>query len=328
LSARHSAPTRAAYRAPWWLPGGHAQTIVPARLVPAPRVSYRRERWETPDGDFVDVDFVLPEATGAGTPLLVLFHGLEGDSRSHYARLVMRACRERGWRGLVVHFRGCSGEPNRLARAYHSGDSEEIDWVLRRVAARWPSAQRHAVGISMGGNALAKWAGEHGAQAAGLLSAAVAVCAPLDLAAGGEALGRGFNLLYTRSFLRTLRPKAIAKARRFPGRIDAARVAASRTLYDFDDAYTAPVHGFAGVRDYWRRASAKPWLGGVRLPLLLLNARNDPFVPDASLPSAGDVSASVTLEQPGEGGHVGFLGGARGGGFLPQRVFDFFLAGR
>lgn len=313
-----------AYRAPWWLPGGHAQTIVPARLLPLPRVAYRRERWETPDGDFIDVDFVLPEPPREEAPLLVLFHGLEGGSHSHYSRLLMRACRERGWRGLVVHFRGCSGETNRLARAYHSGDSDEIDWVLQRAAGRWPAALRHAVGISMGGNALAKWAGERGPVAASALHAAVAVCAPLDLAAGGEALGHGFNLVYTRSFLRTLRPKAIAKARCFPGLIDARRIAASRTLFDFDDAYTAPVHGFEGVRDYWKRASAKPWLGGVRLPLLVLNARNDPFVPLLSLPGAREVSATVTLEQPGGGGHVGFFGGARGGWFLPQRIFDFF----
>ncbi len=164
-----SARLAGSFRAPWWLPGGHAQTIVPARLLPAPRVAYRRERWETPDDDFVDVDFALPEPASEAAPLLVLFHGLEGNSNSHYARGLMQACRTRRWRGLVVHFRGCSGVPNRQARAYHSGDSQEIDWILRRVAQRWPLARRHAVGISLGGNALAKWTGERGTQALGLL---------------------------------------------------------------------------------------------------------------------------------------------------------------
>jgi hypothetical protein len=315
----------AEHRAPWWLPGGHAQTIVPARVLPLPRVAYRRERWETPDGDFLDVDFCLPEPQDEQADVLVLFHGLEGDSRSHYARLLMNGCAARGWRGMVAHFRGCSGEPNRLARAYHSGDSDEIDWILRRVAQRWPQARRRAVGISLGGNALAKWAGERGTQAANLVQACAAVSAPLDLEAGGIALGRGFNLLYTRSFLCTLRPKALAKVSRFPGLADAARVAASRTLFDFDDAYTAPVHGFAGALDYWRRASAKPWLAGARVPMLLLNARNDPFVPAHSLPSRRDVSSAVTLEQPAHGGHVGFVAGERAPGrwFLPARVFSY-----
>jgi predicted alpha/beta-fold hydrolase len=316
------------HRAPWWLPGGHLQTIVPARLLQAPPIAYRRERWETPDDDFIDVDFVEPEPAPAA-PVLVLFHGLEGSSQSSYARRMMQACKDAGWRGLVAHFRGCSGEANRQARAYHSGDSAEIDWILRRVAQRWPLAQRHAVGISLGGNALAKWAGERGSAATQLLAAAVAVSAPLDLAAGGHALGQGFNRVYTREFLQTLRPKAIAKVLRFPGLADIDRIAASRSLYEFDDAYTAPAHDFAGVGDYWARASAKPWLGGVALPLLLLNARNDPFVPAPSLPGAGEVARAVRLEQPPHGGHVGFLGaaGAATRWYLPARVLDYFARG-
>jgi uncharacterized protein len=317
------------YRAPWWLPGAHAQTIVPARVLPAPRVAYRRERWETPDGDFIDVDFVQPEPPRPDADLLVLFHGLEGDSRSHYARALMRRCAAQSWRGLVVHFRGCSGEANRLPRAYHSGDSAEIDWILRKVAARWPQARRHAVGISLGGNALAKWAGERGEDAR-IVQACAAVSAPFDLAAGGAALGQGFNRIYAYSFLRSLRKKAIAKTLRFPGLADAARIAASRSLHDFDDAFTAPVHGFAGVGDYWRRASAKPWLAAIRVPTLALNARNDPFVPPESLPVRQDVSGAVTLDTPPAGGHVGFFTDGRDGGrwYLPERVFAFFSSGQ
>ncbi len=311
------------YRAPWWLPGPHAQTIVPARLLPVACPDYRRERWETPDGDFLDVDFTVGAAAGA--PVLVLFHGLEGDSRSHYARLLMQGCVARGWQGLVVHFRGCSGQPNRLPRAYHSGDSAEIDWVLQRVAGRWPDVPRFAVGVSLGGNALAKWAGERAAGAALVLTACAAISAPFDLAAGGHALGRGFNRVYAYNFLRTLRRKALAKVRRFPGLADPARIAASRTLYAFDDAFTAPVHGFAGVLDYWQRASAGPLLRDVALPMLILNAANDPFVPGTSLPAPGAVSALVTRDVPAGGGHVGFFGGAAGADrwYLRGRVFDF-----
>jgi predicted alpha/beta-fold hydrolase len=319
-----------AYRAPLWLPGAHLQTIVAALLVPPPRVDYRRERWNTPDGDFIDVDFAQPEPDLAqdAAPIVVLFHGLEGSSRSHYARALMRAAADRRWRALVVHFRGCSGEENRLPRAYHSGDSDEGDWILRRIHARWPAAPLHAVGVSLGGNMLAKWLGER-QEDAGFVRAAASVCAPLDLAAGGAALGRGFNLVYARMFLATLKQKALAKAARFPGIARAEIIAAARDLYDFDNEFTAPVHGFRDTEDYWARASGKPWLRAVKVPHLIINALNDPFVPAASLPTGSEVSKFVRLEQPRHGGHVGFARGWPPGdlGFLPERLFAFF-AGR
>jgi hypothetical protein len=316
------------YRAPLWLPGAHLQTIGSARLVPQPRVEYRRERWDTPDGDFVDVDFALPEPAGASAPVLVLFHGLEGNSQSHYARAIMRAAADRGWRGLVPHFRGCSGEPNRLLRAYHSGDSAEGDWILRRARERFPAARLFAAGISLGGNMLAKWLGERGTEA-GVVDAAASIGSPLDLAAGGAALARGFNLVYTKMFLATLKGKALRKIARFPGAASAGAVRASRNLYEFDNAYTAPVHGFRDTEDYWTRASGKPWLRAVAVPHLVLNALNDPFVPAASLPRPQDVSRFVHLEQPGEGGHIGFARGRLPGdlGFLPERLFRFFEQG-
>lgn len=316
------------YIAPRWLPGGHAQTIVAARLVPLARVKYRRERWATPDQDFIDVDFAQPEPAAASAPILVLFHGLEGCSQSHYARSVMRYFADRGWRALVVHFRGCSGEPNVLVRAYHSGDSDEGDWILRRVHARWPLAALHAVGVSLGGNMLAKWLGERGEDAR-FLTAAASVGSPLDLVAGGMAISRGFNRVYTRMFMSTLRAKALAKAERFPDQIHAAAVLGARDLYDFDNAYTAPVHGYRDTLDYWTRASAKPLLKNVRVPHLALNARNDPFVPAGSLPNAAEVSRDVVLEQPEHGGHIGFASGRWPGRmeFLPRRLHEFFTAG-
>lgn len=317
------------YLAPAWLPGGHAQTIVAAKLVPRPEVAYRRERLEAPDGDFVDLDFARPEPACADAPLLVLFHGLEGSSSSHYALALMRAAADRGWRGVVAHFRGCSGEPNRLPRAYHSGDSDEADWVLRQVHARYPAAALHAVGVSLGGNVLAKWLGER-AEDAAFVTAAASIGSPLDLVAGGAAISRGFNRLYTLMFLATLKPKVEDKLRRFPGLLDAQRLRAVRTMYDFDDYYTAPVHGYAGALDYWTRASGKPWLPGVRVPHLVLNALNDPFVPAESLPQPGQASRFVTLEQPAQGGHIGFPRGAPPGdlGFLPERVLAFFERGQ
>ncbi len=315
------------YRAPWWLPGAHAQTIVPARLWRAPQVCYRRERWEAPDGDFIDADFAPAEPSDPDAPLLVLFHGLEGSSASHYARVLMHECSRRNWRGIVAHFRGCSGPANRLPRAYHSGDSDEIDWIVRTLARRWPGARRHAVGISLGGNALAKWAGERGAQAQ-ILTALATVSAPFDLAAGGAALGHGFNRAYTRMFLGSLRVKALDMVRRFPGLADPARIRASATLAEFDDAFTAPVHGFDGVWDYWHRASAKPWLAHIEVPTLALNARNDPFVPEHSLPGADQVSAQVVRETPLSGGHVGFLQDrADNCWYLGERIFSFFQSG-
>jgi hypothetical protein len=240
----------------------------------------------------------------------------------------MRAAADRGWRGLVPHFRGCSGEPNRLPRAYHSGDSPEGNWILRRVHERYPQARLHAVGISLGGNMLAKWLGERGSDAA-FVAAAASIGSPLDLAAGGAALGRGFNVLYTKMFLATLRGKALAKITRFPGIASADAVRASRNLFEFDNVYTAPVHGFRDTDDYWSRASGKPYLGGVEVPHLVLNALNDPFVPAASLPRPREVSRFVHLERPEEGGHIGFARGRLPGdlGFLPERLFRFFEQG-
>jgi hypothetical protein len=317
------------YRAPWWLRGAHLQTVY-AALRPAPRVRFERERWDAPDGDFVDVDW----AGDAGAArLLVVFHGLEGSSASHYARAFAAHATALGWACAVPHFRGCSGEPNRLPRAYHSGDSAEIDWLLRRFAERRPAARRCAAGVSLGGNALLKWLGERGGDAAAVITRAVAVSAPLDLTAAGNALDRGVNRrLYGRRFLATLKPKALAKFSRFPQLlahlIDEDAVRASATLRAFDDAVTAPLHGFRGTDDYWARASAKPWLAGIAIPTLVLNARNDPFLPAAALPAEHQVAPSVVLDFPAEGGHAGFVSGTFPGSqrWLSGHILEFLSA--
>ena len=310
------------YTAPRWLPGGHLQTMYSALVPPRPPVAYQRTRWDTPDGDFIDVDAIAPRP---GAPTVVLFHGLEGSSRSHYARALMATVEAVGWNGMVAHFRGCGGELNRLPRAYHSGDSAEIDWILRRVRANSGTAPLFAVGVSLGGNALLKWLGEQGPAAQGVLHSAVSICAPVDLAASGHALGAGFSRLYTRMFLLTLKRKALAKLAAHPGIFDAGALRRARNLYQFDNVVTAPLHGFRDTDDYWARASSRPWLKSVAVPTLLLHALNDPFVPAWSLPGAPELSRAITVERPATGGHVGFTDGGFPGrlDWLPARAIGF-----
>ena len=324
------------YRAPFWMAGsgplgGHLQTIWPALfsrahgpdepggdeargLRPSDRAAklpYARQRWDTPDGDFIDVDALIPAGWQIGSaPVLVLFHGLEGSSQSHYARAFAHWAHDHGWAYVVPHFRGCSGEPNLAPRFYHSGDFEEIDWILRRVAAQW-GGPVSVVGVSLGGNALLRWAQEAGSTATSIASAVAAVCSPLDLAAAGQAIGAGFNRLsYNRMFLQTLKPKVLAKLERYPGLVDRQALMASQDLYAYDNAVTAPLHGFANTEDYWQRCSSKPGLREMKdVPALVLNALNDPFVPAWSLPGPQDVGSAVTLWQPHHGGHVGFPAG-------------------
>ena len=355
------------YGAPWWLPDGNLQTIwaaLRARRFAGLAPMFHRERWATPDGDFVDVDWLeapprsltsrsFPPPKGATSPavwqsqsrgwnladaaagplasappLLVLFHGLEGSSGSHYAQAFADVAGSRGWAFAVPHFRGCSGEMNLAPRAYHSGDFAEIDWMLRRFASRHHGPVL-AVGVSLGGNALMRWAGEMGRDAGQVVAAIASVSAPLDLTASGRAIGRGFNRqVYTRMFLKTMLPKALQKLRQHPGLFDRKALLAARDLYAFDHVFTGPVHGFKGVDDYWARASAKPHLHRITVPALALNALNDPFVPAGSLPRRIDVSPDVTLWQPAQGGHVGFPSS----GFpahvraMPEAVVDFLAA--
>ena len=259
------------YRAPWWLPGGHLQTIWSALYARKRRAVARplqRERWQTPDGDFIDVD--RQPANAPDGPMMVMFHGLEGSSQSHYAQACADWAAEHGVHWVMPHFRGCSGEINQAPRAYHSGDHEEIDWILRRLRAEHAAGGGRvlvAVGVSLGGNALMRWAGEHGEQARQRVDAVAAICSPLDLTESGRAIGRGFNRqVYTRMFLRTMKPKALAKLGQHPGLFARERLVSARDLYEFDDVFTAPLHGFRDTQDYWRRASAKPLLRGIRVP--------------------------------------------------------------
>jgi predicted alpha/beta-fold hydrolase len=317
-------PAPSSYRAPWWLPGGHLQTVLPYFLG-GPAVDLRWERWERADGDFNDLAWLdgPPDA-----PLVVLFHGLEGSARSHYARHLLHALKGRGWRGVVAHFRGCAGEPNRLARAYHAGDTAEIAAFLAHLHPRARPAPLYAVGVSLGGNALLKWLGEYGPRAGAYLQRAAAVSAPLDMPAAGRALDRGLNRLYAWHFLRHL--KARMRQKRAAGQLGHLDLGGLWSLRAFDERVTAPLHGFLGADDYWQRSAAKPWLKHIAVPTLILNARNDPFLPAEALPGPEAVSPQVTLEYPAAGGHVGFLTGPFPGrlDWLPRRLIGYFATGR
>ncbi|MES2831515.1 MAG: alpha/beta fold hydrolase [Pseudomonadota bacterium] len=322
------------YHAPRWLRGGHLQTIYPAKCVRKPAVAYRRVRWPAPDDDFIDIDFVdglpgspnlLETPQGAGRPFVLLFHGLEGSSDSHYARALMAQVAARGWCGAVVHFRGCSGELNLAPRFYHSGDAQEVDWVVRRLHAHHQAqsdGRFYTVGVSLGANALLRWLGEF-QHAAEIVDSACAISAPLDLAGGGAALSSGANRLYTRIFLQTLKPKCLLKLEQFPGLFDREQMLRARNLYEFDNIVTAPLHGYRDTDDYWDRASAKHVLDDITVPTLVLNARNDPFLPARFLPQSA--AASVELDYPEQGGHVGFTAGRFPGSleWLPQRALHF-----
>jgi predicted alpha/beta-fold hydrolase len=331
VAAAVEATVELLYRAPLWLPNRHAQTIVPSLFARRPAVSFRRERWDTPDGDFIDLDWVVhdgqsaaPQPPAADAPLFVLFHGLEGSSSSHYAASLMAAARDYGWHGVVPHFRSCSGTLNRLPRFYHLADSNEVDWVLRRLRAshRGPIV---AAGVSLGGNVLLRWLGERREDAASVVAAAAAISTPIDVHAGGRALSQGFGLVYTRSFLKTLKQKADQKLAQFPGLFDRDAMLASRTMYEFDNVVTAPLHGFRDTDDYWSRATTRPLLPQIQVPTLVLNARNDPFLPAEALPSRHEVSAAVELDQPRHGGHAGFMTGPFPGriDWLSRRVFGY-----
>ena len=319
------------YRAPWWLGrggfGAHWQTVYPFVFDRPARPRYTRERWDTtpngkPDGDFIDVDRVIGPLD---KPMVVVFHGLEGSSQSIYARNLMNEVTRRGWRGLVPHFRGCSGEINRLPRAYHSGDSTEIDWILRRAKAEAPDQALFIAAISLGGNATLKWLGEQGNEALKIATAAVGISAPMDLMASGAALEQGFCKLYTRRFLATMKASSLAKLKLHPGIFREGVMQRARTLREFDNEVTAPLHGYRDTDDYWTRGSSKSGLIDVKVPTLVLNARNDPFLPASALPQPNEVAPQVTLDFPEHGGHVGFQAGTfPGGSWFTKRVFHFF----
>jgi hypothetical protein len=285
-----------------------------------------RERFETPDGDFVDVDWLPGQADA---PLLLVLHGLEGTARSHYIGGLFGEAAARGWRAGVLYFRSCSGELNRLPRFYHSGDTGDLDHVLRTIHEREPQTRLGAVGISIGGNVLLKWLGEQADAAPSLLAGAVAISVPFDLVACARVMDQGLQkILYTASFMRSFRAKTRAKARAYPDFVDVAAAMRARTFADYDRVVTAPLHGFADEVDYWQRASSGPYLAQIRRPTLLINALDDPFIPAASLPDPRELPPAVRAEFVPIGGHVGFVEGApwRASSWAERRAVEFVAA--
>ena len=313
------------YRRPWWLPTGHLQTVY-SQWLPRPSIAYRRERLELADGDFIDLDWA--DAPDAEHALLVFFHGLEGGSSSQYCRNTMASVRARGWTGMVAHFRGCSGEPNRLPRSYHSGDSEHCDIVLREMRKRFPLRKIFAAGVSLGGNALTKWCGEQGSAARSVISAAASVSNPLDLGISAEAILHGKNWIFNRYFMRAVGATYEARMEQHPQLREKSFLTKPKSFPQFDEHYTAPTHGYTSSWDYYYRASSRGVIGKIRVPFLLINAMNDPFVPASLFPNVSEVPDNVTLEQPTDGGHVGFVTGSFPGrlNWLPERLCEFFSA--
>ena len=319
------------YTPAWWVPGAHLQTLWGKLVRRPPRVHTRPERWPTPDGDSLEIRR-LDAAAGAppDVPRLLVLHGLEGTIRSHYILGLLDQARRRGWAADALIFRGCNGELPRAARFYHSGETTDLDLVVQRLVRERPGQPLVIVGVSLGGNVLLKWLGERGDTVPAAVRATAAVSVPYDLARGSREIERGFSRIYTLSFLRSLRRKALAKLADEPGLFDAAPLHAARTLTDFDEAVTAPVHGFASASDYYTQSSSRRFLAGIRRPTLLLGAYDDPFLPREVLEDVAMVAAlnsCITTEFHERGGHVGFVAGRvpwRPVYYAEQRVMTWF----
>ena len=306
------------FRPAWWCRGRHAQTVWGAVGPLGARTPHERRRWELPDGDFLDVD---EGQAGPGAPILIALHGLESSSRSSQVVGLLRAAQRCGWRGIGVNFRSCSGTLNRLRRSYHAGDTADLAWVIRRVIAEHPGSWVLCAGFSLGGNVLLKYLGEQGDEAPQALRAAAAISTPFDLAVSVRAIERGFSRVYMRRLLRGLTRKTLAKLERFPDLVDRRALRAVRTVAEFDELVTAPVHGFPSAAAYWAASSAGTALSRIARPTLLINAQDDPFFPGAALPREAIArNQYLTAEFPRAGGHMGFISGRWPGGTVSWAV--------
>ena len=297
------------YLPAWWVRGPHAQTLWGKFFRRRDQPPTRRERWETPDGDFLDVHRL---DAPPGSPHLLFLHGLEGTIRSHYVGGFFSEAARRGWSADLLIFRGCGSEPNRSPRFYHSGETTDLAFVLDRVIREHPESPIVVAGVSLGGNVLLKFLGERSGTLPRQLRAAAAISVPFDLERGARFIGQGFSRVYDRHFLRTLRPKALTKLQRYPDLFDRSKLERATSIYDFDDAVTAPVHGFVDAHDYYARSSSVSFLSAIRLPTLLLSAVDDPFLPAAVLDRVRDIASgnpALSLEFTKHGGHVGFVAG-------------------
>lgn len=309
------------YRAPKWLPGGHAQTIHPVLFRTPPAVATCSERLELEDGDFLDLEWTGKE----NARLAILSHGLEGNSGAKYIRGMAAALSKRGWDVLAWNFRGCGDQPNRLASFYHSGKTEDLELVIRHAMDSHPAKQIDLIGFSLGGNLTLKYIGERGGEIDPAIRRAVAFSVPCELACSSAELSRWANRIYMERFMKTLRSKVIEKNQRFPELIDITGVGKLRNFAQFDDRFTAPLHGFEDALDYWKRSSSRQFLKNIKIPTLLVTAANDPILgPDCYPFPEAEESSSFFLEVPEQGGHVGF---GTGGEYWSEKRAVEFLSG-
>jgi predicted alpha/beta-fold hydrolase len=317
------------YSPAWWIPGGHLQTLwgkLFRRQHPAPTTL---ERWDTPDGDFLEIHR-LPGPQRS--PRLLLLHGLEGSARSHYAQGLLGEAARRGWAADLLIFRSCGSELNRTRRFYHSGETTDLAFALEKIVAEFPEAPVALAGVSLGGNVLLKFLGERGTNLPAQLAAAAAISVPFDLARSSQRINRGFSTMYQRFFLDSLKRKAHEKLARFPDLATARRIAGIRTLEDFDNVITAPIHGYSDADDYYTRASSLPSLSAIRLNTLLLSAVDDPLLPPEVLEEVREAARenpALHIEFVRRGGHAGFVTGSlpwRPFYYAEYRVGEFFAA--
>ena len=292
------------FRPAWWLSNRHLQTIWPVLCRARIQLETRRERLELPDGDFLDVDWV-----GREGPIVIVLHGLQGSSDSNYARGLLKQIEARGWRGALMHFRGCSGEANRLPRSYHSGETTDIDWFARELRRREPETPLAGVAYSLGGNVLLKWLGESGTD--NPLTAAVAVSIPFELGTAADCMASGFSRVYQWYLVRKLRKGVRAKIANgsFKLPLSSADLDRIHTFREFDGAVTAPMHGFQSARDYYERCSSRQFIDRIETPTLVLHAADDPLMRSEIIPRPEERSARVAFEISPNGGHVGFVAG-------------------
>lgn len=295
--------TGSSFRPAWWLPGPHLQTLYPTLLRRRVCPALRRERLELADGDFIDLDW----SGDSDRPVVLVLHGLEGSRQSHYAGGILQALTNCGYRAVLMYFRGCSGEPNRLPRSYHSGETGDLATVVQHIRGSHPSTPLAVIGYSLGGNVLLKWLGETGKSNG--LATAIAVSVPFDLDQAARKLDSGLSRIYQRHLLTKLRRSVTAKAGSLAIPLPPEKLAALKTFRQFDDAITAPLHGFDGVDDYYSRSSSKSFLSDIATPTLIIHSRDDPFLPDSAIPGRNLLGPATTLELTTAGGHVGFIAG-------------------
>lgn len=317
---------RSDFKPPWWLRHRHLQTILPSLpWAYRHRPPLRREMLELPDGDTTAVDWMI-DADGVpdSAPIMVILHGLESSAQSAYARMLMDAAAAREWKCCVLHFRDCGDYRNRLPRRYHAGETNDIRYFLETLVKASAQSPLVAAGYSLGGNVLLKYLGEVAGKTP--LRAAAAICVPLDLHQCAQALNSGFSKIYQRYLLSSMKKSLERKFDRHTAAFDWDRSMKARTFADFDDAVTAPLHGFAGMSDYYDRCSSNRFLDTIARPTLIINALDDPFMTPEVIPEADRLSAQITMEVSATGGHVGFVEGGtpwQPKFYLPRRVTDF-----